>query len=82
MTTIQDALQAYFAAIAQVQELHASRAGAKGIQSVLKHARKLLTAIDDELEAHRLEMPDDTRNALEELRAELLELQGEPATRH
>lgn len=82
MTTIQAALQAYFAAVAQAQELHASGASTDGIQSVLKQARKLLTVIDDELEANGVDMPNDTRKALEQIRVELVELQTSAATRH
>lgn len=82
MTTFENALQAYMAAVAKAQELHASGAGAEFLQSVLKQARQLLTVIDDELDANGLNMPDDTRIALQQLRAELVEMQNGRAMRH
>ena len=70
------------AAIAKAEELHASGAGAEVLQDVLTQARKLLIVIDDELAANQPAGPDDARKALEEIRAELVELQNGPVTRH
>ncbi len=62
MTTIEGAWQAFLAAVAEAQELHASGAGAEVLQDVLQHAREL-PVIDDEIAANQLDMPDDARNA-------------------
>ena len=82
MTTLEGAWQAFAAAVAEEQELYASGAGAEVHQGPLKRARELLAVLDDELAANRADMPDDTRSGLEEIRAELVELQSGPVTRH
>ena len=82
MKAIEKAWLAYMAAHAKAQQLHASGAGAEVLQDVLKQACKLLKAVDDELAVNGHDMPDDTRAALEEIRAELVELQSGPVTRH
>ena len=82
MTTLEGAWQAYRAAVAEAQELHGSGAGAEVLQGALRRARELLAILDDELAAHRLDMPHEIRDGLEQLRAELAELDVGPVTRH
>ena len=71
MTTLEEAWRSRPLLLRpEAEELHASGAGAEVLQDVLRHARELLAVLDEDLVANRLDMPDDDRNALEQLRAE------------
>lgn len=70
--------QAFSAAVAEAQALNAGGAGAEVLQGVLRQARELLAVLDDELAANRLDMPDDAREALEQLRVGLADLDSGP----
>ena len=63
MTTLEGAWHAFLAAVAEAQKLHAAGAGAEILQDVLQRARELLVALDEELAANRLTVPDDARIA-------------------
>jgi len=73
--------QEFSDAIAEAQARYAAGAGAEVLQRVLQRARQLLRALDDALAGNEC-LPADARNALEQLRAGLAELESAPITRH
>ena len=82
MNELGDAWEAFADAVTEAQEPHPSAARAEVLEEVLHRARELLCALEDALAAGGKRMPADNRNALEELRAWLIDLEATQATRH
>jgi len=80
MTDFTTAWIEFSNALAVAQELHAEGAGPEVLRRYYS-VRELLRAVDDELAANE-QLPADARSALEQLRAELVELESVPVTRH
>jgi hypothetical protein len=82
MSTITMAWEAFLAAIAEAQSVHAAGAKGTAIQDLLQHARELLDIISDELTLTGASLPEWPRNGLEQLRERLIAVESELVTRH
>ena len=76
------AWNAFLAAVAEAQTLHASGANATAIQDLLQHARELLDIIADEIALTDSALPDWARDGLEHLRERLTAAESALITRH
>ncbi len=82
MTTIAMAWHAFFTAIEEAKELNASGAGSAAVADLLQHARELLDIVDDEIATSRLDLSEEVRIGLKQLRARLAAVEVSLVTKH
>ena len=82
MTTITRAWEAFLAAVAEAQSLHASGADAATIQDLVQHARELLDIIAEEMAINGVTLPEWVRGGLQHLQERLIAVESELVTKH
>ena len=76
------AWEAFLAAVAEAQALHASGADVAKVQDLLQHARELLDIVADEISLNGVSLPEWARGGLEDLRERLINVESELITKH
>ena len=82
MSTVELAWEAFLAAIAEAQALHASSADIAAVQDLLQHGRELLDIIADEAAIDGVTLPEWARNGLDRMRERLSALESDLVTKH
>ena len=82
MSTVAKAWEAFLRAIEEARELHAAGTDTSAVADLLQHARELLDIIDDEISLNGLEIPDEARDGLAQMRTHLATVERSLVTTH